>query len=164
MRRHEPFILVAVLALLAARSAPAASDSYAPLKVLEGRWSVSLSGGQRLFLANKCAALAKAFVCEQVVDGSPAALVVYSPIPGAANAYKTLAADYSAATPGPWNRLTIEGSHWVYDSTVMEDGKTLYRRTINDFDGPNHIRFSQERSPDGKTWETILAGEETRAR
>ena len=163
--RRQTLVSAAIIALLAAPNAASAADkAVGPLKVLEGRWTISLSSGQRLFLANTCAALAKAFVCEQVVDGSPAALVVYSPIPGSPNAYKTLAADYSAATAGPWSRLTIEGPRWVYQSAVMEDGHAVYRRTTNDFDGPNHIRLTQERSADGKTWETTLSGEETRTR
>jgi hypothetical protein len=154
------------LAAIVAAAAPAhaASDPYAPLKVLEGRWTLTFQDGQKLILANQCAKLARAFTCEQTIEGSAANLEVYLPIPNTAGGYKTLALDYSAPTPAPWSRLTIDGPHWIYQSNTIVDGHVVYRRTTNEFDGPNRIRFLQERSADEKTWETVASGEETRIR
>ena len=157
--------LFGALAVLAPAAA-AASDPYAPLKLYEGRWTLTFSSGEKLFVTNHCARLAKAYACEQVVEGSASDLVVFVPVDGPAGAdtYKTIALAYASQTPGPWTRLIIEGSHWSFESTAIEDGKTVYHRTINDFDGANHIRFAQQRSADAKTWETISEGEEVRIR
>ena len=155
-------LLIATVLLLAAPAA--AGDPYGPLKVLDGRWLLTLANGQKLYLTNQCARLASAVTCERLVDGSPADLEIYLPVKDTPGAYRTLALDYAAQTPAPWSRLTINGAHWLYESSANENGHPLYRRTVNDFDGPNRIRFTQERSMDGKTWETVMTGEEARLR
>lgn len=162
MRFHTRLLIAA--ALLSAALPARAADPYAPLRAYQGRWSLTFADGRRLFVTNQCAKLAKAFTCEQIIDGSPADLVIFVPTESAAGreTYKTLALDYAAQTPGPLNRLTIDGAHWVYESTAMVDGHTVYRRTLNDFEGANHITFTQQRSMDGKVWETTAAGEEAR--
>jgi len=156
----------AVTALLAGTPghAAAARDPYRALKLYDGRWAMMLGDGHAFALTNRCAQLARAYVCEQLVDGKPVAMVIY--VPGgdeAGNAtYDTLAVPYGGAPPGPWSKLTIDGDHWEYRSSQTEAGHTSYSRVVNDFDGPDHIRFVQQRSVDGTTWTTVTSGDEQR--
>ncbi len=163
--RRTPALAVLLMASVLLAAPPAAAgDPYGPLKVLDGRWLLTLANGQKLYLTNQCVRLASAFTCERLVEGSPTDLEIYLPVKDTPGAYRTLALDYAAQTPAPWSRLTINGAHWLYEFSANENGHPLYRRTVNDFDGPNRIRFTQERSADGKTWETVMTGEETRLR
>ena len=150
---------------LAAATAGAAvePDRYAALRQYDGRWTVTLGDGKKLDLVNRCSEFAAAFACEQVVDGRPVALIVFVPS-GTANAetYATLALPYGGAVPGGWTSLTVAGPRWVYLSTRTDAGTTVHERTINDWSGRDHIRFTQQRSSDGIDWTSVSAGEETR--
>ncbi|MEO8926696.1 MAG: hypothetical protein ABI306_05980, partial [Caulobacteraceae bacterium] len=71
--------LAAASALGAGHAVAAADDPYAPLKLYDGAWIVTSSDGKTTRLDNHCAKTGLFFACEQVVNGKPAALVVFLP-------------------------------------------------------------------------------------
>ncbi|HEV7157111.1 MAG TPA: hypothetical protein VGN38_02005 [Caulobacteraceae bacterium] len=156
--------LVAPISLLTATAQP--HDPRAPFTVYEGRWRMIFSDGHTLELTNLCHRFAKAFACEQLVDGKPVDLVIYAPAGEALTpkSYRSVAVPYGGASPGPWNSLTIDGPRWIYQSSKIEDGHTTYHRTLNDFEGRDNIRFTQQQSRDGMGWQTVASGEEVRVK
>ena len=157
------FAMTALLAGMPGHAA-AAHDPYRALKLYDGRWAMTLGDGHAIALTNRCSQLARAYVCEQLVDGKPVAMVIYVPAGSESGSatFDTLAVPYGGAAPGPWNKLTIDGDHWEYRSSQTVAGHTSYARVVNDFDGPDHIRFVQQRSSDGTIWTTVASGDEQR--
>ena len=159
--------LLAILLVLATRaSAQSDTSAYTPLWLYNGSWSVVADGGKDgpTQLTNHCAHTGLFFACEQVVNGKTGALVVFLPTGDSAGAhlYRTNALLANAANPGAWGRLSISGDHWEYPSSDVEDGKTVYWRTLNTFTGRDHIRYEIQRSADGKVWTTTGSGQEDR--
>lgn len=163
MRHHRCLSGGALIAALGATCAFAAGqsapDPYAPLQLYAGKWSVRDSAGGSHAIDNHCARTGLFFVCEQVVDGKPGALVVFLPT-GAERAgltYRNIALTAEGKGSPAWGPLVIQGDRWTYGGG---DGE----RTLNRFSGPDHIHFDVQSSKDGKTWTTTLSGEESRVR
>ena len=148
-----------------AAAAISADDAYAPLKLYDGAWTVVSSDGKTTHLENHCARTGLFFACEQVVNGKPAALVVFLPQgrTGEGQTYRTQALTTDAGPPHPWYHLTIDGDRWVYAASAGDDkDHPLHERTLNQFTGPDRIHFDVQTSKDGKTWTTTLSGDERR--
>jgi hypothetical protein len=160
--------LGAVCAAGPIHAVPAAADNpYAPLQLYDGGWIVESSDGKTTHVENHCARTGLFFACEQVVNGKPEALVVFLPRGRTeeGQTYRTQALKADAGPPAPWYHLVIDGEHWVYSAGADKDKhRPLHERTVNDFSGPDRIRFAVQTSKDGKTWTTTLRGEERRAR
>ena len=111
-------------------------------------------------LVNHCSAGQAFFTCEQVVNGKPAALVVFvaSKEPGKFDVDNVLPNGYASSNTD----LYVKGDHWTFVTGAGEPGKTRYR-TENTFTGRDHIHFEQfESKDDGKTWIRTNRGDETR--
>ena len=147
------------LAFAAAPALAAPVDAYAPLMRLQGRWSVTSGAGKTITLENRCAQTGLFLACEQVVDGTPAALVVFLPRGETKDGiiYRTQALRADGATPGPWYGLTIKGDDWIY--APIDKARD---RTLNHFSGADHIHFETQTSSDGVTWTTQTSGDEVR--
>jgi hypothetical protein len=166
--RMAAFALAAACATSPLRAGAASpDDSYAPLRLYDGAWIVDSSNGKTTRVENHCARTGLFFACEQVLNGKPAALVVFLPEgqTDEGQTYRTQALRADASAPGPWYRLTIDGARWVY-AAGAEGVKNhpLHERTVNQFSGPDHIHFEVQTSKDGKHWTTTLSGEERRTR
>ncbi len=169
-RRSNRRALCALTALCAlgpvgAAGAAQADDPYAPLKLYAGAWTVASSDGKATHLENHCARTGLFYACEQVVNGKPAALVVFLPQGRTAEGqtYRTQALTADAAAPHPWYHLAIDGDRWVYAAGPAGDkDHPLRERTLNQFLGPDRIHFDIQTSKDGKTWITTLSGDERR--
>ncbi len=155
-----------VLALSAKAALAAADDPYAPLKLYEGAWSAVTSGGKSTAIENHCARTGLFFACEQVVNGKPAALVVFLPRDRRqeGQVYLTQALTAGGDKPGPWHVLTIDGDRWIYADAGRPRAKARRERTVNTFSGTDYIHFEIQRSTDGKTWTTMTSGDEHRVR
>jgi hypothetical protein len=147
--------------------AAAGSDALARLEVLDGRWSVkaqhAMAGeGKTDDLRNRCMRGEAFFVCEQVVNGHPGALVVYvaGEKPGEYHTKVVLPGGKSSEL----GDLTIEGDHWTYLGKNTEADKTTWFRTENWFKGRDGIRFELWTSGDGKSWTKTNEGEEVRVK
>jgi len=155
-----PFLLLAALAF-----APA-SDPFAPLALYNGTWTVhaqhpfSGAAGPDT-LVNHCTHGTAFYSCEQIVNGKPAALVVFtlSSEPGKFDVDNILPNGHASSGTG----LIVQGDHWTY-TDKSTDNPHRYR-TENTFHGPDSIHFEQFESPDGgKTWNKTNEGDETRVK
>ncbi len=158
--------LVAVLAVSATTALAAEDDPYAPLKLYDGTWNATTSNGKTTAIENHCARTGLFFACEQVVNGKPAALVVFLPRDRGAEGrvYLTQALTAAGDKPGAWRVLTIDGDHWVYSGAAKPRAKARRERTVNTFSGTDFIHFEVQSSTDGKTWTTTMSGDEHRVR
>ncbi|MES2391301.1 MAG: hypothetical protein V4555_06660 [Acidobacteriota bacterium] len=158
------------LLLILALQTPAATntataDPFAALEVYEGTWTVHaahpFSGGTGPdTLVNHCTRGQAFYSCEQVVNGKPAALVVFtlSKTPGKYDVDSILPNGHASSDTD----LMIEGDHWTF-LTHGANGEASYK-TENTFHGRDSIHFVIERSTDGAHWETVNQGDDTRVR
>lgn len=155
--------------LPAAAPAPGpAAAVFAPIRVYAGAWNMT-SGpptsttAQPDLLVNHCTETTAFYNCEQVVNGKPAALVVFAPA-GQPNHFYVQAVLPSGKAAGRTD-LLLDGDHWTYRSTATDDaGKPIYYRTENLFTGPDRIHYEQYESADNQTWTRKSQGDESRTR
>lgn len=149
-----------------AKPTPAAGDVFAPLAVYNGTWTVRaehpFAGGTGPdTLENHCTHGQAFFACEQIVNGKPAALVVFtvSKEPGKFDVDSILPNGHASSDTD----LFVKGDHWTYLNN-SDTGKPRFR-TENVFRDRDHIHFEQFESKDeGKTWTQTNQGDEVRVR
>jgi hypothetical protein len=151
------------------RSATAADDPYAPLRLYDGKWNILAGedGKGAMQLENHCAKTGLFFACEQVVNGKSAALVVFLPFAKMASGgeeYRTQALLPDASPAGDWSKLTIEGDKWVYFWESTDGGKKTFWKNVNTFSGTDKIHFEILNSEDGTTWKKQKSGDEQRTK
>lgn len=111
-------------------------------------------------LQNLCRHSAGYFACEQVVDGSLKALLVFT--------YDRQHGIYHSqvfpadGSPGGSGTLVITGNTWTYPWQDKDGAKTVYVRIVNTFLDARTIRFRQEFSYDRKHWTLTATGLERR--
>lgn len=152
--------IVFSLLIFASAALSPAQDAYAPLALYNGGWTVHKAGAAADHLVNHCARTGFYYVCEQVVNGKTAALIIFVPAdsPGA---YHTQAVLPSGQALGR-DDLTIHGDQWVYLGKAVDGSKTTWFRTTNVFTGKDHIHFQQAQSSDGTHWTDGPSGDEDR--
>jgi hypothetical protein len=156
MRKLFSFL---ILFLISALLAPAA-DPFWTLWLYNGSWQITRKDQPPQTLVNRCSSFGKFFACEQSVNGSSVALLVFVPASQSGNFYtQSIKPDGRAGGRG---ELQIEHNRWTYSSNWNQGGKTTYYRTVNVFDGRNRIHFEQSESDDNKQWVVKSSGEETR--
>ncbi len=143
----------------------AASDPvYAPLWLYQGTWHVTPSGGasdkKPDVLENQCTLIGKYFACQQTVNGTVSALIVFIPT-GQPGRFHNQAIMPSGRAGG-LGELEINGDRWVYSNGQLEGGKTKHYRNINVFTGKNKIHYEQAESWDEKEWKVTGSGDEVR--
>lgn len=168
--RAEIVALLGLLCLLcpASRLASAEPDPYAPLKLYDGGWQVTLMGPEKKtdHLVNHCARTGTFFSCEQQLNGKTAALVIFLPTgQNAAGAfeYRTIAALPDASRPDDWGHLAIAGNTWTYSWTQKDGEKIVEMRNVNQFKDNDHIHFELQKKGDDGIWKTQLSGDEQRS-
>ncbi|MGH9595361.1 MAG: hypothetical protein ACRD3K_01050 [Edaphobacter sp.] len=145
----------------------AASAVFAPIKVYDGTWTVvsqhTMAGnGKPDTLVNHCTEQTAFYECEQVVNGKPAALIVFTATDDPTK-FHTQAVFPNGRASGRAD-LTIAGDHWTFLSTDTDgNGKQMFYRTENMFSGRNKIHFEQYESTDNKTWVKKNEGDEVHA-
>lgn len=150
-----------LLLLFVASVSSSAQDAYAPLALYNGGWKVQKTGAATPdHLMNHCARLGAYYSCEQEVNGKESALVVFVPA-DAPGKYHTQAILPSGFATGRGD-LEIHGDHWVYIGKDVENAKTTWYRTTNEFKGKDHIHFEQAQSEDGSHWKMTGSGDEER--
>ncbi len=162
-----PISALLLLAAFATAGQPAASADavYAPLWLYNGTWQVAkedlAAGAKPDTLLNQCARVGSFFTCQQTVNGTAGALLIFIPSKTAGQYYtQSVTPDGRAQGRGD---LTISGDKWVYSSSWNQGGgKTTYYRTTNTFTGKTKIRYEQQESADNKEWKTTGSGNETR--
>jgi hypothetical protein len=155
------------LLFIAALAVAPAPDPFTSLDVYNGTWSVHaqhpFSGGTGPdTLVNHCTHGQAFFSCEQVVNGKPAALVVFtiSSEAGKFDVDNIFPNGHASSNTD----LLIHGDHWTFLTHAAAPGDKRYR-TENVFHGPDAIHFEQfESTDDGKTWTKTNEGDESRLR
>lgn len=145
-----------------------ASDPLAQLTILNGEWTVTsphtMAGpGKTDSLVNHCYLTDAYYTCEQVVNGKPMALIVFTATE-TAGSYHTQIVLPNGYSTGRAD-LKIDGSHWTYlGKSTSDDGKTTtWYRTENVFTGRDRIHFEQYESNDNTSWKKTNEGDETRS-
>ncbi|MBV8552906.1 MAG: hypothetical protein JOY54_16550 [Acidobacteriaceae bacterium] len=158
LRTISLFLLSGCLISQAASSSDAA---YAPLWLYNGAWQVTRKDAPKPDqLVNQCALIGKYFTCQQTVNGTPSALLIFLPANTAGHYYtQTVKPDGRAAGRAD---LEISGDKWVYSSTWDAGGRTVYYRTTNIFTGKNRIHFEQAESGNNRDWTVKMTGDEVR--
>lgn len=160
------FPLILLLLQAAAPVKPAGNPGpFAPLAVYGGVWSVkaehSFSGGTGPDrLENRCTAHMAFYTCEQVVNGRPSALLVFtlSKEPGKFDVDTILPNGHASSNTD----LYIRGEHWTFLSHAEKPGDAVFR-VENTFRGTDEIHFEIFRSADdGKTWAKVNEGDDLR--
>lgn len=164
-----PCLLLSLMSAAALAASPA--DGLDAIAVYAGSWQIQMhhldtpyskAGIEHTRLHNQCWRGQAFYACEQVVDGKPAALVVFLRGKGSGH-YVTHAipADGGHANDGT---LEIQGDRWTFPWQFDDHGKTIHARVVNVFDGHDAIDFRQEYSADGVHWTAMATGRETRVR
>jgi hypothetical protein len=148
-----------------------ASDPYAPLRQLDGKWDVATPSPDKaaapMHLENRCGRVGEFYACNQIVNGKNTALVIFLPSHALGNggySYRNQALRTEGDNSGAWGHMEITGDRWVYPSESTENGKKTYWQTVNVFSGPDKIHFEIQRSDDGAKWTTTMSGDEARAK
>jgi len=154
---------LALLALASFAPAAAPPDPYAPLWLYQGTWRVTnkSNAAKPDTLVNQCAQLSKFFACGQIVNGQPAALVVFIPDTRKPGHYLTQNIMPEGRATGI-SELEISGDQWTYSNRRDQDGKTTFYRTTNTFSGKNRIHFEQAQSSNRTDWQVQNSGDEER--
>ncbi len=165
------------LALLVGRATQSAGgtpapppDPVAPLAIYDGTWTVQAEhpwgGGKQGTedrLVSRCSRLTRYFVCEQTVNGTTQALIVYTAGESAGHLH-TRFIDPAGLSSGRGD-LTIAADHWTYLDKPQPGLKGPWSRVENTILDHDHIRFEEYESADqGKTWTKVNGGVETRVR
>ncbi len=154
--------------LIVARSVQGVdNDAYSPLKLYDGAWEVkvSLPEPKSDHLENHCAQTGLFFACEQKVNGKTGALVVFLPTgktASGAQEYRTQALLPDASAAGEWGHLMIDGDTWTYSWETGDAKNAAHWRNLNHFTGKDRIHFEVQKSEDGTTWKSQMAGDEER--
>ena len=100
------------------------------------------------------------YVCDQIIDGAPKALIVFF--------YNTEDKVYGSfpITAGSENvhrgEVLVDGNTIIFPWQINDNGKTIFMRIVNTFAGADAMDFKQEYSEDGKTWVPMATGVERR--
>jgi len=164
MKRFSP--LAAFMVLVAADAARAEAADYVPLALYAGAWTATLRDPEgkasTAKVANACARVGTNFACQQSVNGTPGAMVVFLPAGGGG---KWLTQNISAGgqAGGEPGDLTIDGPVWTFISRAKTGAGMTWTRNLNTFRDANHIHFEISTSMDGETWKPGLSGDEVRS-
>ncbi|HEV2444946.1 MAG TPA: hypothetical protein VGS58_03455 [Candidatus Sulfopaludibacter sp.] len=155
-----------ILTLAFTTAMMAADDPYTPLRLYQGTWKAAAShpkpGVKPDELIDECGQVGMYFLCQQTVNGTPAALLVFVPADHPGHYYTTSVSPKGDAGGG--SDLEIAGSRWVYSSKSENGGKTTYHRVVNQFTGSDRIHFEISESSDGEHWTVTRSGDEARVK
>lgn len=162
-------IAVSVVAALCTAAVSARAAGIDTVTAYAGSWTSHIVHYKTLYskprtedshLRNDCWRSAGYFSCDQIVEGTSKALIVFT-FDSKHNVYHNygVPADGSPASSGT---LTIDGDTWTFPWQDTDKGKIVYGRVINIFHGPDTIEFRQEFSFDKIHWTVAARGIEHR--
>jgi hypothetical protein len=164
--------LAAVLPLAATAAAPPA-DAAHPVKVFAryaGTWDMELHrletpyskpSNETMTLKNDCWYSEIFYVCDQIIDGTPKALIVffYNAEEKTFGSFP-ITAGSDALHPG---QVLVDGPTVTFPWQINDNGKSVSMRIVNVFKTPDLIEVRQEYSVDGTTWVPMALGTERKA-
>ena len=157
-------------ALLLSPSAPAASASPADVTVFAryaGTWKVELThvqtpyskaSSETMTVRNDCWHSEIFYVCDQIIDGAPKALIVFF-YNGEDKRFGSfpITARSDVVHPGD---VTVDGNTITFPWQINDNGKGIYMRIVNVFKTADTMDFRQEYSEDGQKWIPMATGVE----
>ena len=151
-----------------APSVPAVASPLWALNIYSGSWTITgastLAGaGKPDHVDNHCHLVDAFYTCEQVVNGKPQALIVFTPGDSPDTFHTQIVLPDGHATGR--GDLTRRGERWTWDSKTIPDptGKPpTWYRTENYFTGRDIIHYEQFESADGVAWKKTASGDEQR--
>ena len=160
--RHVGAVCGILLGTWLLKAAPTADSALAALKAYDGSWRVTRSDSSKPeALKNQCQTIGKFYACQQTVDGTVTALLVFVPLSQPGH-YATQSVNPDGRALGR-GELQISGNQWVLTSMWNQgSGRDTYYKTTNVFNGHDHIHFEQQESTNGKDWSTKASGDYTR--
>ena len=134
-----------------------------------GTWKVELTrvetpyskpGPESMTVKNDCWLSEVFYVCDQIIDGAPKALIVffYNAEDKTYGSFPITAASATAHR----GEVLVDGKSIVFPWQINDNGKTVWMRIVNTFTGPDSMDFRQEYSLDGKAFKPISTGVEHR--
>jgi hypothetical protein len=174
-----PGLAFAAVALALSGPAPAASPAAKTTKAAEpaldvgtfaryaGTWQVQLThvetpyskaASETMTVRNDCWRSEIFYVCDQIIDGAPKALVVFFH-----NAEDKrfgtfpITARSEMVHPGD---VLVDGNTIVFPWQINDNGKGIYMRIVNTFTSATTMDFRQEYSSDGSNWVAMATGVE----
>jgi hypothetical protein len=153
-------IIAALLLLGGPAAASLAPSPLDTLTVYDGNWiyTTAANPSKPDHLTNHCHMDDAYYTCEQVLNGKPVALLVFTAgdTPGVLHSQVVLPTGNAV---GRGSDLTIAGNHWTFLS--KDSTGTTYRveNIIRDHD---HIHSEQYKSTDGIAWQKTGEGDEVR--
>jgi hypothetical protein len=168
MRRASLFAVALSLTMSAhaASPVPTASD-VGVFARYAGTWQMQLNhlqtpyskaSNETMTVKNDCWRSEIFYVCDQIIDGAPKALIVffynaedkrYGSFP--------ITARSDVVHPGD---VLVEGKTITFPWQINDNGKGIHMRIVNTFTTPDTMEFRQEYSEDGQTWTPMAAGTE----
>jgi hypothetical protein len=132
-----------------------------------GTWQMQLTkvqtpyskpSNESMTVKNDCWRSEIFYVCDQIIDGAPKALIVFFH-----NAEEKrfgsfpITASSGAVHPGD---VLVEGNTITFPWQINDNGKTISMRIVNIFTTADTMDFRQEYSEDGEKWMPMATGTE----
>lgn len=132
-----------------------------------GTWNMELThtqtpyskpSNEKMTVRNDCWHSEIFYVCDQIIDGTPKALIVffYNADEKTFGSFP-ITARSDVLHPG---NVLVDGKTITFPWQINDNGKTVYMRIVNTFSTPDTIDFRQEYSDDGQTWTAMATGVE----
>lgn len=172
-RRFAGAIVCLVLTFPVFAAAPAARAAKGPepdvttFARYAGTWQVQLNhvetpyskaSNETMTVTNDCWHSEIFYVCDQIIDGTPKALVVFFH-----NAEDKrfgtfpITARSDMVHPGD---VLVDGDTITFPWQINDNGKGIYMRIVNRFTSATTMDFRQEYSDDGNNWHAMATGVE----
>lgn len=121
----------------------------------------SKPSNETMTLKNDCWYSEIFYVCDQIIDGTPKALIVffYNAEEKTFGSFPITAAS-GTLHPG---QVLVDGQTITFPWQINDNGKTVSMRIVNVFKTPDLIEVRQEYSLDGAKWTPMALGTERKA-
>ena len=132
-----------------------------------GTWQMQLShvqtpyskaSSESMTVRNDCWRSEVFYVCDQIIDGSPKALIVFF-YNAEEKRYGSFPITASSSTVHPGDVL-VDGKTVTFPWQINDNGKTVSMRIVNVFTTADSMEFRQEYSEDGTNWIAMATGVE----
>jgi len=98
------------------------------------------------------------YVCDQIIDGTPKALIVFF-YNAEEHRFGSFPISASSDNLHPGD-VVVSGNTITFPWQINDNGRTIWMRIVNTFKGSDTIDFRQEYSEDGKDWKAMALGVE----
>jgi hypothetical protein len=166
---RSAFIVLCLLATAAAADTPVPAGLDRLAAILPGTWKtegqafdspVSKATPQHYVTKRDCWRESVAYKCVSVVNGTLQLYDIYSWDATAGVYHQTRITPQGSQ---PDFTVTVHGETWAYDQDIPRaDGRVVHYRVVRIYAGPGSVSYVNSFSQDGKTWNEVATGNDTR--